>query len=208
MVTKRFAIVVAVLLTFGMLIPPSATAAPAGGHDVSKSSQIRDVALHAEGTLVGQLLDAQGVAVVGATVAVGKVGKEVARVQTNQQGKFRVAGLTGGVYQVLAAGRVSAYRLWAPNTAPPAAQKGLLLVSGTDVVRGQYGCGAVGCGTPVCGSPVCGNGCGGGCVYGRGACGGGIVGWMADHPVITTGAIAAAIAIPLAVDDDDSPATP
>ncbi len=207
MVAKRFAFVVAVLLTFGMLKPSVATAAPGVGPNTNESRQIRDVALHAEGTLAGQLLDAQGVAIAGVEVAVGKAGKEVARVRTNKQGQFRVDGLTGGVYQVVAAGRISAYRLWAPNTAPPAAQRGLLLVSGTDVVRGQYGCGAVGCGTPVCGSPVCGSGCGGGCVYGRGACGGGIIGWMADHPIITTGAIATAIAVPLAV-DDDSPATP
>ena len=41
----------------------------------------------------------------------------------------------------------------------------------------------------------------------RAVVGGGLIGWMANHPAITVGAIGAAIAIPLAVDDDD-PATP
>ncbi len=154
-----------------------------------------DVALHTGGVLVGQLLDAQGVGVAAASVTVQKGGQEIARVITSKDGKFAVAGLKGGVHLVSTPGQQGVYRLWAPRTAPPAARKGLMLVSNTDVVRGQCGCGA----------PVCGSACG----AGGGAGGGGVGNWIATHPIITAGAIAAAVAIPLALDDDDSPpATP
>ena len=69
-----------------------------------------------------------------------------------------------------------------------------MLVSHTDLVRGQRGCGV-----PNCGSSVCG---GGGCFAG-GYGARGVGQWLADHPLITVGAVAAAIAIPLAVSNDD-----
>ncbi len=76
------------------------------------------------------------------------------------------------------------YRLWAPNTAPPVAQQGVILVVGDDVIRGQHGYSA---------GPFA-----------------SMAQWVADHPLITASAIGAAIAIPLALDDDDyvGPATP
>ncbi len=165
----------------------------------------RDIALHQGtasqgGVLVGQMLDAQGAAIAGATVSVRTSGKEVGRVLTDQTGKFQMTGLKGGVHQVATAGQQEVYRLWAPQTAPPAAQQGLMLVSSTDVVRGQT------CGTPVCGS-ACSDSGGG--VFGGGGGRGGIGNWIANHPLITAGAIATAIAVPLALDDDDTPpATP
>ncbi len=200
MFVKRLRVVVVVLSCVGMTLPTTVMAAPT----VVLAKQIgqapRDVALHEGGVLVGQLLDAQGVGVAEAPITVKSAGKEVARATTDKDGKFRVMGLKGGVHQVVAVGRQDVYRLWAPRTAPPAARRGLMLVSSTDVVRGQCDCG-----TPVCGSACS----GGGGVYGGGG-GGGIGNWIANHPLITAGAIAAAIAIPLALDDDDDtpPATP
>lgn len=192
---KRFRGIVAVFSCFGLLISPNARASPVVSTR-SVAQAPRDVALHEGGVLMGQALNAQGIAIAGVQVNVLASSKEIARVQTDKDGMFRVAGLTGGVHLVDVGGQQGVYRLWAPSTAPPAAQRGLMLVTDTDVVRGQCGCG-----TPVCGSPVCGSCCGGG--------GGGIGGWMANHPLITAGAIATAIAVPLAVDDDDDPpATP
>jgi hypothetical protein len=130
-------------------------------------------------------------------VVVQAAGQEIARTLTDSEGNFRVDGLKGGVHRVNAADQQSLYRLWAPSTAPPAAQRGLMLVSATDVVRGQCDCG-----TPVCGS-VCGSS------YPSTGGGGGIGNWIASHPLLTAGAIATAIAVPLALDDDDDPpATP
>ncbi|MCG8450893.1 MAG: carboxypeptidase-like regulatory domain-containing protein [Pirellulales bacterium] len=169
-----------VLSCLGMLIAPMAQAAPVAAP--------RDVALQNGGVLVGLIVDAQGVPVAKSPVSVRLAGKEAARGVTDQAGRFAVANLKGGVYELTTAGHVGVYRLWAPRTAPPASQQGLMLVSQPDLVRAQNcGC-CVGCGSQV----GCGCGVGGG---------GGILGWMADHPVITAGAIGAAIAIPLAVDD-------
>lgn len=199
---KRLRIQVLAVATacVGMVAAPLANAAPGMRGIVAP----RDVALHEGGVLLGQMLDGQGTAVAGAKVTVHAAGKQVAQSVTDQTGKFRVTGLKGGVHQVVAAEQQSIYRLWAPQTAPPAAQQGLMLVSSNDLVRGQC------CGSTVnCGSAVgCGSGCGcGGGIFGGG--GGGVGNWMANHPLLTAGAIGAAIAIPLSLDDDDDPpATP
>jgi len=188
---KQFKHVVAALSCVGMLVSPGMVAASQVA-TTALTQAPRDVVLHEGGTLIGQVLDAQGAAVVNSPVAVRSAGKEIVRVQTDQAGKFSIAGLKGGVHEVATVESQGVYRLWAPNTAPPAAQQGLMLVSNGDLVRGQN------CGNGVsCGS-ACGSGCGGG--------GGGIMGWVANHPIITAGVIAAAIAIPLALDDDDAPA--
>jgi hypothetical protein len=148
--------------------------------------QAVDVALQANGVLVGQLTDSQGQPLAGVPVSVVANGQEVARCQTSSTGTFQAADLHGGVVQIVAANNARVCRLWAPGTAPPAAQQGVLMVSG-NVVRGQ--CDAVGCGS---------------CVGGHG---GGLLGLMLDRPVVTAGVIGAAVAIPLAVGDDDTPAS-
>lgn len=138
-----------------------------------------DVALHDGGVLVGQILDDQGVAVAMAPVAIMRADKEIAQTQTNQQGEFTVPGLQGGVYQIAAAGQQGVYRFWAPRTAPPAAQQQLQMVS-ADVVRGQFA------------SP--------GPFHA-------MANWVSQHPILTGAAIAAAIAIPIAVDNNNSPSS-
>lgn len=163
----------AVLSCLGMLVSPVAAAAPAVAP--------RDVSLHNGGVLLGQVVDAQGVSVASTPVTLYSGGKEVARTQSDHTGKFVVKGLKGGVYQVASANNQGVYRLWSAQTAPPSAQRGMMLVSNGDVVLGQG---------ETCG-PF-----------------GGVTNWIAKHPIMTAGAIAAAIAIPIALDDDDAPATP
>ena len=171
--------VAAALSCLGMLLSPTAmTAAPL----VAPS----DVALGNGGVLVGQVVDAQGAAVAMATVTLADHKQEIAQVRADQEGKFSVSGLRGGVYRISFRGQDAMYRLWAPNTAPPVAQQGVILVVGDDVIRGQHGYSA---------GPFA-----------------SMAQWVADHPLITASAIGAAIAIPLALDDDDDdydgPATP
>ena len=167
----------------------SASALPAPSKTVSIARTVQvptDVVLQDSGVLVGRIVDAQGQAVINTPVSLQTGGKEVARVMSDDLGRFEAPGLKGGVYQVASAGHQGAYRLWAPRTAPPAAAKGLSIVSHpVDVVRGQYG--------PGSGGPLA--------TAGQ---------WIAEHPIITAGAVAAAIAIPIAVADDDDPppATP
>ncbi len=171
MKSKSLKMSVAILSCFGMLVSPVAaaplTVAP------------KDVTLHEGGVLLGQVVDAQGANVALTQVTLYAGGKEIARTQSDNTGKFSISGLKGGVYQVASANNRGVYRLWSPQTAPPAAGRGVMLVSGSDIARGQGG------------SPF-----------------GGVVNWIAKHPIMTAGAVAAAIAIPIALDDDDPPATP
>ena len=107
----------------------------------------RDVVLQQGGVLLGQVVDSQGGALINTPVVLHSGSKEIARVQTDRAGKFSVKGLKGGVYEVTSTGQRGVYRLWAPQTAPPAAQHGMLLVSDNNFVRGQgCGCGVVDCG--------------------------------------------------------------
>ncbi|MEM6799525.1 MAG: carboxypeptidase-like regulatory domain-containing protein [Planctomycetota bacterium] len=163
----------------GMLMPQSVLAAPA----VPAASQ-QDIALRDGGLLVGQIVDAQGKAVAGSDVAVLLGKNEVVRTKTDKNGVFAAKGLRGGEYRVQAAGVQVAYRMWAPQTAPPAASNGALIVAGGEVISGQCNSCPPGYGCPPSG-------------------GGGIVGWIKDHPLLVATGVAAAIAIPLAVADDD-----
>jgi hypothetical protein len=174
-------------------------AAPAG-----QQALVADVALADGGVLAGQVVDAQGAAVANSPVAVSMHGREVVRVATNADGAFSAAGLKGGVYEVSAAGSSSVFRLWAPETSPPAARNGVMLVSGSDVVRGQYGpafgppAGPMGpAGPPVAppGPPAPPQG-----PFGKAFT------WISNHPIITASAVGAAIAVPIAVQelDDDA----
>jgi hypothetical protein len=169
----------AALSCLGMLLSPTAmVAAPLAAPNPMIPS---DVALGDGGVLVGQVVDAQGVAVAMAKVTLADHKQEIAQVRADQEGKFSVPGLRGGVYRISSRGQEAMYRLWAPNTAPPVAQKGVILAVDDDVIRGQYG------NSP---GPFA-----------------SIAQWVADHPLITAAAIGAAIAIPIAL-DDNGPSTP
>jgi len=132
-----------------------------------------DIALRNGGELVGQIFTSAGIPQAGANISVIQHGKRVALVATNKQGVFAVPNLQGGVYQIATPNHRGVYRLWAPRTAPPAAHEGLMIVSGNQVVRGQ-------------GSP-----------FSK------VTGWITRHPIMTAGIVAAAIAIPIAVTDND-----
>lgn len=136
-----------------------------------------DVALAEGGVVTGQVVDTAGQPQSDLPVTLHNADKEIARVHTDEQGNFRVASLQGGVYRVATNGNEGVYRFWSPRTAPPGSQTGLNLVSGQQVIRGQVG-----------GGPFTSMGQ-----------------WIAEHPILTGVGIAAAIAIPLAVDDDDDP---
>jgi len=161
------AIVVA-MTCFGFL---SADVARAAGPALA---QVRDVALQSAGVLQGQVVDAQGAPQAKAQVAAVQNGKAVAVAQTDAAGRFTLASMSGGVYELQTASNTDVYRLWAPRTAPPAAQDSVLLVNDQNVVLGQHQQGALG--------------------------------WLAN-PWVLAGIVAAAIAIPLAVANDDDDAS-
>jgi hypothetical protein len=182
-----------------MILAPAAIAAPA-----AQVPMVADVALADGGVLAGQVVTAQGASVVDAEVVVTQQGRELARVRTDADGAFSAPGLKGGVYEVSTPGASGVYRLWAPRTAPPVARQGVMMVSGTETVLGQYGPppGAI-VGPPPMGPPVDSTV---GPPAGKGPFGK-AMGWISDHPFITAGIVATAIAVPLALDDNDDDAS-
>jgi hypothetical protein len=177
----RFGGIAAAVACCGMVLPPSAVAAPPAT-GVAPASGVIDVALRPGGLIVGQVVNPQGTVQAGKAVSIQYANYEVVRTTTDANGVFAARGLRGGQYQILTEDGISVCRLWAPDTAPPGAQPAALLVSGGDVVRGQWGW------IPGTGSMHQ------------------WVGWVKAHPYITASAVAAAIAIPVAfADDDDDP---
>ncbi len=106
---------------------------------VRPASAMTDVALGAGGVLSGRIVDAQGQPLDGAVVSLKQGSRDVARTVADAQGRFVFRGLKGGAYVIEAGQSRGAYRLWAPQTAPPKAQQQALLVAGGPVVRGQFG---------------------------------------------------------------------
>jgi carboxypeptidase family protein len=132
--TKIFRMQIIALVCVGMLLPHTLMgAAPA------PKVKINDVALGNGGTLVGQVVDQQGLGIAGAQVVVLQQGRKPVQTTADKTGKFQTAGLSGGTAQVVTAGGQGVYRLWAANTAPPAAKRSALLLSNGPVVRGQMG---------------------------------------------------------------------
>jgi hypothetical protein len=133
---------------------------------------IRDVALQPGGVLNGQVLDEQAVAQSHAKIAVVYRGEPLTVTETDQDGRFLLTGLEPGIYELHLAQGGGAYRVWAPRTAPPAAEQSVLLVQDSRVVRGMHN-------------------------------GHEAFGWLAN-PWVLAGIVALAIALPLALSDNDA----
>ncbi len=129
--TKVFRMQIIALVCVGMLMPHTLLGA------VPAKVKINDVALGNGGTLVGQVVDQQGLGMAGAQVVVLQQGQKPVQTVADRTGKFQVVGLKGGTAQVATAGGQGVYRLWTGKTAPPAAQRSALLLSNGPVVRGQ-----------------------------------------------------------------------
>ena len=97
-------------------------------------------------------------------------------------GVFAAQGLRGGQYQIITPEGHKLYRFWAADTAPPSAADSAVVVTGNEVVRGQW--------APPAGPT---------------SYGGRWLDWVRSHPYITAGIVAAAIATPIAIaaSDDD-----
>lgn len=147
----------------------------AGGEKAKGSAAtgavVGDIELAPGGVLKGQVVDVRGTPRVDAPVRLIKSGaaaEAALACQTNAEGRFQVAGLSGGVYRIETPAGATMFRVWPEKMAPPSAIPEALFVEGGEAVRGNLS--NV---TPL--------------------------GWA----LIGVG-IAAAIAIPLALDDDDA----
>lgn len=178
--SSRSSRTLAVLAVVGMLMP----VAPARAKEsaLAQSPVVRDVELGKGGLLVGRLLDTNGQPLTAAEVTIASGEKSLATTRTDSQGVFAVSSLRGGVHAISTADNVQVCRLWAPGTAPPQAPKSIELVNDSSVTRGQYG-------------PPPGN------RFIRKA-----KVW-ATNPWIVGGVVAAAVAIPVALSDNDGPSS-
>lgn len=121
-----------------------------------------DVALAAHGTVVGQVVDQQGIGIPSAQVVVRQNDRELIGTVADRTGKFAVSGLRSGTYQLAAANGQANVRLWTANAAPPVAKSQVMIVSGSDqVVRANLGDGlgawvlpALACGGIIAGVAV------------------------------------------------------
>jgi Carboxypeptidase regulatory-like domain len=169
----------ATVVCIGLVLPPMAVAQQPSLPQPSQQPQplfrTSDVALQQGGLVVGQVLNSAGAPQPGALVAIRYADREIVRTTTDKNGVFAAQGLRGGQYQLVTENGQSICRFWAAGTAPPAAQQTALIVSGENVVRGQYP----------------------GPVHDW-------VEWIKVHPYITAGVVATAIAVPIALSDDFS----
>jgi hypothetical protein len=174
---KNLAALTVYVAVMGLCLPQPLLASPPAGHEPT----IVDVALCDNNVLIGQVVDAAGLPKSDVPVAILTGEEPLAVGKTDGQGLFAFRGLRGGVYRIAAAQGCGAYRVWAPGTAPPMAQRGALVVAGQDLVRGNY--------------------CGETCAE--------AVGWtgfcLCSKPLVIGALVATAVAIPLAIRKPSSP---
>ena len=107
---------------------------------VVAENSVLDVSLGQSGSFNGRTVDHTGAPVKGAKVVLKQGKAEVGQSVTDSEGRFAVQNLKSGVYQVSCGATEGTYRLWAQQSAPPAAKSQGLLVLGENGARGQYGC--------------------------------------------------------------------
>lgn len=137
---------------------------------------IQNLVLDANGSLNGAIVDVNGQPVEGAIVVIGQQTEHVATVKTNERGEYSYNGLTPGVYQVASFAGLRTFRVWNAGTEPQDAVKGAIDATDSKTFRGQ--CDERGGDEGLCLR-------------------------LLKSPLVWTAVIAAAIAIPLALDDDD-----
>ncbi len=140
------------LACLGMLLPTPALLAqvglPAAGPGRGEmAATVIDVELHPGGVLLGEVVDFDGSPMAAEPVSLRLLNREVATTITDGRGHFRVGGLRGGMYEIVAGPVLNednmrgVFRVWAPGTAPPS-MKPLLskrVLLGGRQVRGQNG---------------------------------------------------------------------
>lgn len=182
--TRRLAVMLA---GAGMVAPQGVMLAQEQGV-VSPVVDVIDYRLQANGRLVGEVRDTAGNLLSNRRVTVFFEGNQVATTTTNDQGTFQVEGLREGVHDVVACDRTTRYRLWQDETAPPQSETVARLVCGQEQPVYQ----SVGPSRPA--------------RFGRlGAA-------FANYPIATAALLGAglgtAIAVPIAVSNNNSQASP
>lgn len=117
----------------GLLVP----ALPSAVQASQTQSLIRDVALSTDGAFQGQYIGSDGLPVSAAAVVVRANDEIIAESITDGEGRFAIAALPPGVYEVSVGNTTQAIRVWSHVAAPPTAATAALISQ--PVVRAQYG---------------------------------------------------------------------
>ena len=201
---KLFARTIAVILSSLMCFPVLAAETTLAKLKTSRRSAL-DLQMGTGGLVRGKVVTRQGKPVSNVEVQLASKRGNAAKIKSSDDGSFAATGLTAGEYQVRIENQSQLVRIWNAETAPPnAAQAGLFVVGTT--VRGQCGGGTCGgCNTCVPASATCCEACDccDSCGAGDGEFGRRAICFLTTPWVLGVG-VAAAIAIPLAVDNDDA----
>lgn len=117
-------------------IPPTSTTPAIKAKSV-------DIQLTADRAIVGQLVNQNGVAIASAPVEIWKKGQLVQTTMTGDDGRYRLANLIGGSYEINFGDRIQPARCWTSGTAPPKSIASLRTIADEQVVRAQQRRGAV-----------------------------------------------------------------
>ncbi|MCS7237105.1 MAG: carboxypeptidase-like regulatory domain-containing protein [Thermoguttaceae bacterium] len=158
------------------------------GRELAANPPVQDVVLQPQigqktNVLLGTVVDAKGQPCTDQEVKLLRDEKVLATVRSDKDGYFAFTNVPAGLYRVVTSEAQTVCRAWLPTTAPPGALPGVVAVQGDDVVRGQILPGA------------------------RGRL------WrILRNPWVIGGIVAAAVAIPVAIavadDDEEAPASP
>jgi hypothetical protein len=137
---KFFQATVCAFSSAGLLMPQArllAATPDAPAHVQPAAPMVLDVALAEGGLFRGQVVDSAGQPVAEAPVAVFYEGKEVAKTTSDADGNFAINSIKCGPHAVISGEHGGLCRMWTAQTAPPSANKRVLIVKGTPQVRGQ-----------------------------------------------------------------------
>lgn len=159
---------------------------------VVSSTRAVDVALMADGSLVGSVVDTSGHSRGKTVIEVRRGRRVVARTLSNDKGLYTVTNLPGGLYQVRVDGTETLIRAWAPGTAPRSASSRLQVIANAPIIRAQAE-----------EAPPTGAGSSSGGLFGGGGMSAGLT-----TALVIGGVIGAIVIIDELNDDDDDDAPP
>ena len=106
---------------------------------IVSSTRAVDVALSADGSLSGSVVDTRGHSRGKTVIEVRRGRRLVARTLSDDKGLYTVKNLPGGLYQVRVDGTQTLIRAWAAGTAPRSAAGLLQVIANPPIIRAQDG---------------------------------------------------------------------
>ena len=115
---------------------------------VAKRDLALDLALDLNGSLTGEVRNAQGQLEIDTDVVLWRGNQMLQRTRTNARGQFRFTNLPGGLYRIATPDITLECRAWTATLAPPGARQSLLVVANMYSARGQQPINEVFCFNP------------------------------------------------------------